>query len=174
MRKLPTSRAHEKPRGEPYRDGNRVSDMITRLRARFSNDELVFEVLDLNEITREVLALMLTDLQRYDIDLQCEFAEDLSTVAGDRIQLQQVISNLIRNASDAMEDVHDRSRQLLIRASHDTGDGGLSALRIPVSASSPKHEQDARRVLHDQAGRHGPRSLDQPFHHRAPSREALG
>jgi len=104
------------------RDGNRASDVITRLRALFSKKEFTFELLDLNEVTREVIALSLSDLQRNRVALQLELAEDLPTITGDRIQLQQVILNLLRNASDAMVDVHDRPRQLLVRTEREDGD----------------------------------------------------
>jgi PAS domain S-box-containing protein len=97
------------------RDGNRASDVITRLRALFSKKEFTLEVLDLNEATREVIALSLGDLQRNQVVLRSELAEDLPAVVGDRIQLQQVTLNLLRNASDAMASVEDRPRQLLIR-----------------------------------------------------------
>lgn len=97
------------------RDVNRASDVIKRLRALFSGAELTLEWVDLSEITYEVTALSLNDLQRNRIALQLELAEDLPTINGDRIQLQQVILNLLRNASDAMVDVDDRPRQLLIR-----------------------------------------------------------
>jgi PAS domain S-box-containing protein len=110
------------------RDGNRASDVITRLRALFSKEELTLELLDLNEVTQEVIALSLSDLQRNRIALQSELAEDLPTITGDRVQLQQVILNLLRNASDAMVDVHDRPRQLLIRTERDDGD----RLRVSV------------------------------------------
>ena len=104
------------------RDGNRASDVITRLRALFSKKELTLEPLDLNEATREVIALSLGDLQRGRVALQSELASDLPTITGDRIQLQQVILNLLRNALDAMADVHDRSRHLLIRTERENGD----------------------------------------------------
>ncbi len=104
------------------RDGNRASDVITRLRALFSKEDFTLELLDLNEATREVIALSLSDLQRNRVALQSELAEDLPTITGDRIQLQQVILNLLRNASDAMVDVHDRRRQLLIRTEQEDGD----------------------------------------------------
>src|SRR5262245_40707018 len=65
---------------------------------------------------------MLSDLQRYRVVLQSELATDLPSITGDRIQLQQVILNLLRNASDAMADVQDRPRQLLIRTERDDGD----------------------------------------------------
>ena len=97
------------------RDANRASDVITRLRALFSKREFTLESLDLNEAAREVVALSSNDLQRNGIILQSELAADLPVVTGDRIQLQQVILNLLRNASDAMADVQDRPRQLLIK-----------------------------------------------------------
>jgi PAS domain S-box-containing protein len=104
------------------RDGNRAADVITRLRALFSKREFTLEPLDMNDVTQEVVALSMSDLQRNRIVLQSEFANDLPLVTGDRIQLQQVILNLLRNASDAMVPVHDRPRQLLIRTTRDTDD----------------------------------------------------
>jgi PAS domain S-box-containing protein len=104
------------------RDGNRASDVIARLRALFNKDELTLEPLDLNGVTREVMTLALSDLQRNRIAHQLELAEDLPPIRGDRIQLQQVLLNLLRNASDAMSDVHDRSRRLVIRTEREDGD----------------------------------------------------
>jgi PAS domain S-box-containing protein len=104
------------------RDGNRASDVIVRLRSLFSKDEYTLESLDLNEVTREVIALALSDLQRNGVALEAELAEELPTITGDRIQLQQVILNLLRNASDAMVDVHDRPRQLLVTTEREDGD----------------------------------------------------
>jgi PAS domain S-box-containing protein len=104
------------------RDGNRASDVITRLRALFSKKEFTLEPLDLNEITREVVAVSLSDLQRNSVVLRSEFAEDLSPVFGDRVQLQQVTLNLLRNASDAMAGVDDRPRHLFIRTQREGDD----------------------------------------------------
>jgi len=104
------------------RDGNRAADVMTRLRDLFSKKEFLLEPLDLNEATREVIALSSSDFQRHRVILQSELADDLPFITGDRIQLQQVILNLLRNASDAMLDVHDRPRLLLIRTTRETGD----------------------------------------------------
>jgi PAS domain S-box-containing protein len=104
------------------RDGNRASEMIARLRAMFIKKELTTEPVDLNEATREVIALSSSELQRNQVVIQSELADDLPTITGDRIQLQQVIVNLLRNASDAMVGVHDRPRQVLIRTEREDGD----------------------------------------------------
>jgi C4-dicarboxylate-specific signal transduction histidine kinase len=104
------------------RDGNRASDVITRLRALFSKKDATTESVDLNEATQEVIALSLSELQRGRVIVRVEFAEDLSPVTGDRVQLQQVILNLLRNASDAMSGVDDRPRKLLIRTERDERD----------------------------------------------------
>ena len=104
------------------RDGNRASDVIARVRALFTRKESTIEAVDLNEVTREVMALSLSDLQRSRIVLQSKLANDLPAITGDRIQLQQVILNLLRNACDAMVDVHDRPRQLLVRTEREDGD----------------------------------------------------
>jgi signal transduction histidine kinase len=92
-----------------------------RLRRLFGTREFTLESLDLNEATREVIALSLSDLQRNRVVLQSDLAEDLPIITGDRIQLQQVILNLLRNASDAMLGLHDRPRQLLIRTEQEDG-----------------------------------------------------
>ncbi|MGB9199131.1 MAG: PAS domain S-box protein [Terriglobales bacterium] len=104
------------------RDGNRASEVINRLRALFGKKETTNEPVDLNDATREVLALSSSDLHRNQVILQQELADHLPTVTGDRVQLQQVILNLLRNASDSMCGVDDRPRQLLIRTERDEGD----------------------------------------------------
>src|SRR5712691_3359130 len=76
----------------------------------------------LNEATREVIALSMSELQRHRVMLRPELADDLPVVTANRVQLQQVILNLLRNASDAMVGVDDGPRQLLVRTERDERD----------------------------------------------------
>ena len=104
------------------RDGNRASEVIARLRALFSKKDVTTGSVDLNEATREVIALSLSELQKYRVILRTELAEDLPLITGDRVQLQQVILNLLCNASQAMRTVDDRPRELLVRSERDIDD----------------------------------------------------
>jgi C4-dicarboxylate-specific signal transduction histidine kinase len=97
------------------RDCNRAADVITRLRAPFGKKSTPTESVDLNEAAREVIALSLGEPPSSRVLLQQEFADDLPPVTGDRVQLQQVILNLLLNAEDAMSGIYDRRRQLVIR-----------------------------------------------------------
>jgi PAS domain S-box-containing protein len=104
------------------RDGSRASDVITRLRALFTKKDYSVETMDLNESTGEVIALSLSELRRNQVIIRQELADDLPPVTGDRVQLQQVILNLVLNASEAMRDVDDRPRLLVIRTERDEHD----------------------------------------------------
>jgi PAS domain S-box-containing protein len=108
------------------RDGNRATDVLTRLRTLFSKKQINAEPVDLNEATTEVIALLLGELQKNSMILHQHFSDDLPRVMGDRIQLQQVILNLVRNASDAMVTVNDRPRRLLVRTATDNDEVQVS------------------------------------------------
>jgi PAS domain S-box-containing protein len=97
------------------RDANRAADVITRLRALFSGKEAPTELVNLNEAALEVIALSRSDLQRNHVVVRVELDNGLPPVRGDRVQLQQVILNLILNASEAMSGVGDHLRLLVIR-----------------------------------------------------------
>jgi C4-dicarboxylate-specific signal transduction histidine kinase len=104
------------------RDANRASDVIKRLRALYSKKDPSPELMDLNQATREVISLSLSDLQRWRVIVLQELADNLPLVMADRVQVQQVIMNLVRNASDAMSNVDDHPRELLISTEREEGD----------------------------------------------------
>jgi PAS domain S-box-containing protein len=110
------------------RDGNRASEVIKRLRALFGKKDPALEPVDLNEATREVIALSLSKLQANRVVLRTELADDLPNVSGDRVQLQQVILNLIQNGADAMSSIDDRPRDMLVKTERD----GHEALCLTV------------------------------------------
>jgi PAS domain S-box-containing protein len=97
------------------RDANRASDVIKRLRAMFQKQAPTLEMVDLNEAAQEVIALSAGEVQRSRAILRTEFAEQLPFVRADRVQLQQVILNLVLNAIEAVADVQDRARTITLR-----------------------------------------------------------
>jgi PAS domain S-box-containing protein len=125
------------------RDGNRASEVIARLRALFSKKNAIFEMFDLNEAVREVVALSVNELQRNRVILQSDLAVDLPSVLGDRTQIQQVILNLLRNGLDAMSAVDDRPRELLIKTECEDGDG----VRLSVKDSGVGIDSEIEKKL---------------------------
>jgi PAS domain S-box-containing protein len=120
------------------RDGNRASEIINRLRALFARKDFTAEPVDLTEITREVIALTVSELQRNRVVLRSELDDKLPLISGDRVQLQQVILNLLRNASDAMREIEDRPRELLIRTEPDGEDRVRLSVRDAGVGFDPK------------------------------------
>ena len=104
------------------RDGRRAADVITRLRALFTNKDAITELVNMNEVTLEVIALSRAELERNRVITRTELAAELPLVTGDRVQLQQVILNLLRNGSDAMTGVEDRPRELRFRTEVEEGE----------------------------------------------------
>ena len=115
-------------------DGHRAADVIQRIRQLATKTEPCKARLDVNDVVREVVALVRAEVARYEITLTLDAAAPLPSVVGDRIQLQQVVLNLVMNAIEAMASVMDRPRELVIRcerhdddvvrvAVHDTGVG---------------------------------------------------
>jgi C4-dicarboxylate-specific signal transduction histidine kinase len=104
------------------RDAHRACDVVARLRALFDKRARTLEFVDLNEAAREVASLSSSELCRSGVILRQEYTDPLPSVAGDRVQLQQVILNLLLNAADAMRAIEDRPKLLTIRTQPDGPD----------------------------------------------------
>jgi PAS domain S-box-containing protein len=98
------------------RDGNRASDVITRIRALLKGGESEHKRIEINDVIREVDALAQGAVSLHRASLQVDLAPDLPPVWGDPVQLQQVLLNLVANALDAMETISDRPRIVNVRS----------------------------------------------------------
>jgi C4-dicarboxylate-specific signal transduction histidine kinase len=96
------------------RDGSRAGGVVARIRSLFKKAESAKEPLDMNEAIREVIILTRGELEQKRIALQLELSDGLPHILGDRVQLQQVMLNLMLNAIEAMSIVEDRRRDLLV------------------------------------------------------------
>jgi PAS domain S-box-containing protein len=97
------------------RDVQRAADIIGRIDTQFKGGTPNRELIDINEINRETVALLRDETMRYNIAVRMELAEDLPQVVGDRVQLQQVAMNLLVNSIEAMKDA-DGTRELVIKS----------------------------------------------------------
>ena len=113
------------------RDGKRAADVITRIRALATKRTMPREKLDLNETIREVLALIGDEAKRKSVMIRTRFADDVFPVLGDRVQLQQVVLNLVMNSLEAMSSVSERARELVIT----TGNIDAGQVQITVEDS---------------------------------------
>ncbi len=124
--------------GRIISNGFRASEVIDRIRALVKKAPLRSEQLDLNEVILEVIALTRSEVLRNGVSLRTELANGLPLVRGDRIQLQQVVLNLIMNAIEAMTEVGEGARELLIDTGKDASDGALVAVRDSGPGLNPK------------------------------------
>jgi PAS domain S-box-containing protein len=100
-------------------DGCRASDVVRRVRALANKTDIEKVPLDVNNVVREAIALVQRELSNHGVSLRTEFAPGLPTIMGDRVQLQQVIINLVMNGIEAMQPVMARPRELVIRSGQD-------------------------------------------------------
>ena len=100
-------------------DGNRAGEVIRRIRALANKTGIEKIPLDVNEVARETVALVQRELISHEVSLQMELAPALPMILADRVQLQQVIINLVMNGIEAMQSVSDRPRELVIRSLQD-------------------------------------------------------
>ena len=128
----------------------------------------------INDAILEVIALTRAEAANNGVLVQTQFADGLPRVQGDRVQLQQVILNLIINAIEAMSDVGEEERELLI-SSRNEPDGVSVEVRDSGPGFAPADSRARfRRLLHDEAWRYGAGPVDLPFDHRSARRPIVG
>ncbi|MFL5402652.1 MAG: PAS domain S-box protein [Gemmatimonadales bacterium] len=111
------------------RDGQRAGDVITRLRSLFRKEESPKDRLAMNDVVQEVIAITRAEVQTGGATLRTQMAPDLPLITGDRVQLQQLMLNLIMNALEAMSQVRDRPRELVISTQRSEADEVLVAVQ---------------------------------------------
>jgi C4-dicarboxylate-specific signal transduction histidine kinase len=111
------------------RDANRASDVIQRIRALAKKTDPQMVALDINDVIREAISLEQREMLSQRVSLRTELASALPPVLGDRVQLQQVVINLVMNAVEAMAPVTDRPRDMLIRSQQDDSNEVVVAVR---------------------------------------------
>jgi signal transduction histidine kinase len=120
-------------------DGNRASDIIRRIRALIQKVPTQNDQLSINETILEVIALTHGEVQRNGVSLQTRLAKDAPLIQGDRVQLQQVMLNLIINAVEAMSGASERSRELVIDSEKGTSNGVLITVRDSGPGLNPEN-----------------------------------
>lgn len=108
-------------------DGTRAGAVLSRIRALFRKETLAREWVDLNEVVRELAALLQGEATSQHVSIRTNLAADLPRILGDRIQLQQVMLNLMMNGMDAMAGITDRPKELLVKS------GAMTSEEIVVS-----------------------------------------
>jgi PAS domain S-box-containing protein len=111
------------------RDGKDAGEIVRRVRALFKRTAGEKVVLDLNEVIGEVLRLLRSDAARRSIIVETDLDRDLPPVIADRIQLQQVLLNLVLNGIEAMDPVLDRAKRLVIRSARESADAAIVEVR---------------------------------------------
>lgn len=124
--------------------GNRAADVVVRIRAMFRKAPLRKDAVEINEAIRAVVVLTHGELLKNNVAVQTQLADDLPSIQGDRVQLQQVILNLIINAVEAMSSRREGSRELLISTRND-----VSGLLVTVRDSGPGLSAESLERLFD-------------------------
>jgi PAS domain S-box-containing protein len=121
-------------------DGTRAAEIISRIRSLFQKSTPPWELVDVNEVIREMIVLLSGEVARYSISVRMELAADLPQLMGDRVQLQQVMMNLVMNSVDAMKNV-DGTRELAIQSQR-AEDGQLLVSVSDTGVGLPPQQAD--------------------------------
>src|SRR5262249_19762175 len=122
------------------RDAERAVGVVARVRGLLKKSDVDRTSLDLGQLIRDVLAMVQPEMARHRIVLGTSLAADLPPVVGDRIQLQQVMLNLLTNAIEAMRDVAGRRRELTVSA-HPHEAGAEAGVRVVVDDTGVGFEE---------------------------------
>ena len=120
---------------------------------------------DLNEVIRDVVKLMRSDLINRNVTVDTDLAQNLPAVTGDRVQLQQVLLNLMLNGCEAMADYDSSERRLLIASQSENGAVRVSVADRGGGIPEEKHGTSLRAFLHDEEGGNGTWPFRLPHHH---------
>ena len=141
----------------------------------FKKDSHEINPVDINELIREVLALVHFDVRGQRVSVRTELADKVPQVFGNRIQLQQVVLNLIMNAIEAMSSITDRERTLRVKLEAHQADGVLIVVEeLGHGHRSEEHGKYIQPSFHDKITRNGDGTVDLPDYHRSPSGSRLG
>ncbi len=157
------------------KDGYRASDVLGRIRGIVRKAPPRKERVDINEAVREVIELTRGEAVRNSVAIQTDIADGLPLIEGDRVQLQQVLLNLIMNALEAMSGVSDGARELLISTRN--AEPGTVLVAVRDSGAWPGAGRSGARLhplLHNQTHRPGDRAVGLPFDHRSARRTIVG
>src|SRR6266852_6343241 len=128
-------------------DGHRAGAVMTRIRALLARSSVAHEPCDLTGVIRDVLLLVGPELGRHETVLQTSLASDLPPVMGDRVQLQQVLLNLLLNAAEAVRNVPPERRRLVVRSTLEQRDDGSWAVVAVEDAGVGFREEQAARLF---------------------------
>jgi signal transduction histidine kinase len=130
------------------RDGQRAGNVITRLRSLFRRDGSPTEQLDMNEVVQEVIAIIRNEVFKGGGILRTQMAGELPLITGDRVQLQQVVVNLIMNAVEAMSGVQDRVREIVISTAREGDDEVLVSVKDSGVGLDPQNREKIFDAFH--------------------------
>ena len=156
-------------------DGNRASEVVRRVRALANKADMEKLPLDLNDVVREAIVLVQHEISRHGVSLRMELAPALPVILGDRVQLQQLIINLVMNGIEAMQTVTDRPRELVIRSRQDeTQQAIVECDGLRRRDFRRECKPAVQRLLHHQVQRPGYGALDLPLDRGSSWRASVG
>ena len=158
--------------GRVANEGHRAAQIITSIRAMFKKDSGARSPVAINELVCDVVSTSLGELKARRVSLALQLLDDLAPVQADRVQLQQVLLNLLTNAINSMAAVTDRPHMLCVRSEH--LEDWVLVREFPRRGSLPSTPKECSRVLHDQTKWHWAGFVYLPLDSRVTRRSTVG